>query len=118
MRLVVTENAMQALDEVPDRVEETFWSKIEDVERNLDLGAEPAAAFDKYLSGRMHPVLQMNLGRDYRAWFLEGVHLRGQDERAVYALTVLSKSDAEELSGTIQDAVSFFHAALERSQDP
>ncbi len=107
MQVAVTDKAEDDLAVLPRHVEETFFSKIETVETNLRLGAEPGQAFDKYLSGNLHPLLQMNLGRDYRAWFIEGRHLPLRDEDGVYALRVLTKKRAEELSGKITDVLAF-----------
>ncbi len=118
MDIEVTESALTDLERVSGDVEETFWSKIRDVERNLDLGASPGQAFDKYLSGPMHPLLQMNLGRDYRAWFLEGTYVKYLGDDTVYCLKILSKPEAVKLSRSMRDAILFFRDVLEQYQDP
>jgi mRNA-degrading endonuclease RelE of RelBE toxin-antitoxin system len=74
MDIEVADAAKKDLDRLPNPVRDTFYSKVESTEKNLDIGATPKQAFDKYLSGNMNPVLQMNLGRDFRAWFIEVIY--------------------------------------------
>lgn len=39
--IVLTEQALYDLAELPERVEDTFYSKKESTEKNLNIGAEP-----------------------------------------------------------------------------
>jgi len=105
--IVVTGTAEQDLASHPETVVETFLSKIDEIEKNLHIGAEPGQAFDKYLSGNMHPVLQMNPGRDHRAWFIEGVYVGGLDDDRIYAWRILTKKEAKKLTGKIVDPIVF-----------
>jgi mRNA-degrading endonuclease RelE of RelBE toxin-antitoxin system len=105
----ITETAKQDLERLDSRVQDTFYSKIESIEKNLGIGATPRQAFDKYLSGNMHPVLQMNLGRDYRAWFIEGtkVDIARFDEDNIYCMMVLTKTEAKKLTDRIGNVLDF-----------
>lgn len=112
-RIVVTETAQQDLAEHPESIADTFLSKVESTEKNLNIGADPGQAFDKYLSGNMHPVLQMNLGRDYRAWFIEGARVNGLDADAIYAWRVVTKKEAKKLTQKITNPHAFFERSRE-----
>ncbi|MFB6213260.1 MAG: hypothetical protein ABEJ07_01730 [Candidatus Nanohaloarchaea archaeon] len=112
MEIEVTERAMKDLAALPDKVVETYMSKKDAVEKNLDLGATPRQAFDKFLSGNMNPVLQMNLGRDYRAWFIEGEYVEELEDDAIYGWRVLTKKESKKLTGKIRDPLSIFQSDL------
>ncbi|AOV94788.1 hypothetical protein AQV86_02580 [Nanohaloarchaea archaeon SG9] len=112
MEIKVTETAEEDLERFSSRVRDTFYSKVESIEKNLGIGASPGQALDKYLSGNMNPVLQMNLGRDFRAWFLEGKYLDEKDNGKIYCLTVLTKKEAKKLTKKISDPVSFLQSDL------
>ena len=64
------------------------------------------------MSGNMHPVLQMNLGRDFRAWFLEGEHLGNGKGGRIYCMMVLTKKEAKKLTQKISGPVSFLQSGL------
>ncbi len=112
MEIEVTDTAEEDLERLDNRVRDTFYSKVESTEKNLGIGANPGQAFDKYLSGNMNPVLQMNLGRDFRAWLLEGKYLEGLEDGKIYCLMVLTKKEAKELTKKISDPVSFLRSGL------
>jgi mRNA-degrading endonuclease RelE of RelBE toxin-antitoxin system len=112
MEVKVTDIAEEDLERLPNPVRDTFYSKIDSTEKNLGIGATPKQAFDKYLSGNMNPVLQMNLGRDFRAWFLEGKYLKDREDGKIYCMVVLTKKESEELTGKITDPVSFLQSGL------
>jgi len=96
MEVHISDGANVDLEQLPVLVGETFFNKLEDIRTALDLGASPAMAFEKYLSGPMHPLLQMKLGRDHRAWFIEGKHVPCLEDDTVLCLAILSKKDAQE----------------------
>lgn len=112
MEIEVTETAEEDLERFSGKVRDTFYSKVESVEKNLNIGASPEQALDKYLSGNMNPVLQMNLGRDFRAWFLEGKYLDEKADNKIYCLMVLTKKEAKKLTKKINDPVSFLQSGL------
>lgn len=112
MEIVITERSLKDLSNLPEEVESTFRSKKKDASRNLSIGADTGDVFDKYLSGNMHPVLQMNLGRDYRAWFLEGKYVEELEEDMIYCWRVLTKNEAEKLAGKINDPLAIFQSDL------
>lgn len=112
MDVVITRRAEKDLSRLPIEVEDTLMSKKEAAEKNMGLGADPGQTFDKYLSGNMHPLLQMNLGRDYRAWFIEDRHMEDGEGLRIYAVRVLSKKEAEKLSNRITDARAFARSFL------
>ena len=101
--IVLTGRAVRDLAELPGKVEDTFLSKKDSTQKNLGIGAEPVQAFDKYLSGNMHPVLQMNLGRDYRAWFIEGEYIDSLDDNKIYCIKIMKKPEAKKLTGKNQE---------------
>lgn len=107
MEIVLTSEAESDLDRLPEEVRDTFFSKLDAVEKNLRIGASPGQAFDKFLSGNMHPCLQMNLGRDYRAWFVEGKHLESCVDGKIYCVRVLSKKEAQDMVDKIPDFLIF-----------
>lgn len=113
MKIEVTERALKDLSKLPEKVTETYLSKKEDLSKNLSLGASPEQAFDKFLSGNMHPVLQINLGRDYRAWFVEGSRVEKLDDDTIYGWRVLTKKEAEKLTNTIRDPLSVLESGFE-----
>lgn len=104
-----TETAEEDLNRLHPEVRDTFESKIEAIEKNLGIGATPDQAFNKRMSGDMHPILQMTLGGDYRAWFLEGsrLNLDWADNDTIYCIMVLTKKEQEKLTRRIADPVSF-----------
>ncbi len=107
MEIDLTHRAEGDLERLPETVRDTLFSKLDATEKNLGIGASPRQAFDKYLSGNMHPALQMNLGRDYRAWFLEGKYLEKYGDDKVYCIRVLTKKEAQKLAGKISDFTAF-----------
>ncbi|MFB6209175.1 MAG: hypothetical protein ABEJ56_03480 [Candidatus Nanohaloarchaea archaeon] len=109
----ITETAENDLVELPPKVEETFFSKATAADRNLELNASPQQTFNKRMSGNMHPFLQMNLGRDFRAWFLEGEYLETLEDGKIYALKVMTKKDSKKLTGRIQNALAYARSVLE-----
>jgi mRNA-degrading endonuclease RelE of RelBE toxin-antitoxin system len=112
MDIEVADAAKKDLERLPNPVRDTFYSKVESTEKNLDIGATPKQAFDKYLSGNMNPVLQMNLGRDFRAWFIEGKYIDSFNEDLIYCFKVLTKKEAKDLTDRIPDAVTFLQSLL------
>lgn len=114
MDVEITGAAKEDLKRFEKPVRETFYSKTDSIEKNLNLGATPSQAFDKYLGGNMNPVLQINLGRDYRAWFIEGEYLEGESfsEDTVYCFKVLTKKEAQKLTEKIPDAITFLQSLL------
>lgn len=112
-KIVLTERAIYDLSELPERVEDTFYSKKESTQKNLGIGAEPGQAFDKYLSGNMHPILQMNLGRDYRAWFIEGEYMDRLDDNKIYCVKIMKKPEAKKLTGKIRNVLEYVERVLE-----
>lgn len=107
MEIDIIPKAEKDLERLPELVRDTFFSKLESTEKNLNIGASPRQAFDKYLSGNMHPCLQMNLGRDYRAWFVEGKHLEKYESGKIYCVKVLTKKEAQKLVEKIHDFLIF-----------
>lgn len=113
MDVEITGSAKDDLERFEKPVRETFYSKVDSIEKNLKLNATPRQAFDKYLSGNMNPVLQINLGRDYRAWFIEGKYLDDDyEEGSIYCFKVLTKKEAQKLTKKIPDAVTFLQSLL------
>lgn len=112
MEIEVTDTAEEDLERLDNQVRDTFYSKINSTEKNLGIGASPGQAFDKYLSGNMNPVLQMNLGRDFRAWFLEDKYIEKFEDGKIYCMMVLTKKEAKKLTRKISDPVSFLQSGL------
>lgn len=112
MEIVVTDRALEDLARLPGSVSDTYIGKKEDVQKNLDLGVSPGKAFDKFLSGNMHPVLQLDLGRDYRAWFVQGKYVDDLENEKVFGWRVLTKKEAEKLADKIRDPLSVFESGL------
>ncbi|QGA79966.1 hypothetical protein [Candidatus Nanohalobium constans] len=112
MGIEVSDRAMKDLVDLPDEVVETYLSKKDAMEKSLNIGATPRQAFDKFLSGNMHPVLQINLGRDYRAWFIEGEYIENLEDDKIYGWRVLNKKEAKKLTGKIRDPLSIFESDL------
>lgn len=114
MNVEIAGSAKDDLERFEDPVRETFYSKIDSIEKNLNIGATPKQAFDKYLSGNMNPVLQISLGRDYRAWFIEGKYLDDKkysgDE--IYCFKILTKKEAQKLTEKIPEATDFLQSLL------
>lgn len=113
MEVEVTERALKDLAKLPNKVMETFLSKKDSINKNLSLGASPEQVFDKFLSGNMHPVLQMNLGRDYRAWFVQGTRVEGPEDDTIYCWRVLTKKEAKKLTDEIRDPLSILESGFE-----
>lgn len=113
MDIEITETAENDLKRLDNSVRDTFYSKVQSTGKNLNIGASPGQAFNKYLSGNMNPVLQMNLGRDFRAWFLEGKYLSDKfNEDKIYCMMILTKKEAKSLTKRINDPVSFLQSDL------
>lgn len=118
MDVVVTENAVRDLAELPGEVEDTFFSAKRTAEKNLGLGASPDQALEKYLSGGMHPILQEALGADYRAWFIEGGRAnklldRGEfEEGKLYCFRVLTAQEAHKIEDSSMNARAILRSAL------
>ncbi|MFB6115376.1 MAG: hypothetical protein ABEK04_03710 [Candidatus Nanohalobium sp.] len=55
----------------------------------------------------------MNLGRDFRAWFVEGEYIEELEDGKVYALKVMTKKDSKKLTGQIQNALAYARSVLE-----
>lgn len=110
MEIVVTPDAQEDLANLPEKVVDTFFSKKQAIEKNLAIGASPGQAFNKRMSGNMHPLLQINLGRDFRAWFIEGKYVGS--EVNIYCLKVLTKKEAEDLAGSISNALAYFESSV------
>ncbi|MFB6209177.1 MAG: hypothetical protein ABEJ56_03490 [Candidatus Nanohaloarchaea archaeon] len=110
MEIVVTENAVRDIAELPGEVEDTFFSAKKTAEKNLNLGASPDQALEKYLSGGMHPILQETLGADYRAWFIEGGRANKMlgrnefDEDKLYCFRVLTAKEAHKIEDGSRNA--------------
>ncbi len=111
-RITVLPSAMDDLSELPQAVADTFYSAKDTAETNMGLGADPGQVFEKYMSGNLHPFLQMTLGRDYRAWFLEGTYLAELDDELVYCLKVMTANEAHELADRISDSLAFARRVL------
>jgi mRNA-degrading endonuclease RelE of RelBE toxin-antitoxin system len=109
----ITETAENDLVDLSSKVADTFFSKVKAYDKNLELNATPQQTFNKRLSGNMHPILQMNLGRDFRAWFVEGEYIEELEDGAVYALKVMTKKDSKKLTGQIQNALAYSRSVLE-----
>jgi hypothetical protein len=108
----ITEKAENDLVELPSKVEETFFSKVKAADKNLELDASPQQTFNKRMSGNIHPFLQMNLGRDFRAWFIEGDYLEQLESGKIYAIKVMTKKDSKKLTGRIQNALAYARSVL------
>lgn len=113
MKVEITETAKGDIERFEEPVRDTFYSKVKSIEKNLNLGATPQQAFDKYLGGNMNPVLQINLGRDFRAWFIEGKYLGDKySTEEIYCFKVLTKKEAQKLTDKIPDAITFLQSLL------
>lgn len=110
-RIEITNKAEDDLASLPSEVEETYFRKVQEADKTLQLGAAPRQVF-KGLVGNMHPFLQMTLGRDYRAWFLEGRHLELLEEDIIYGLKVLSKKEVKRLIRRIQNGLAYAQSVL------
>lgn len=115
MELKKTDMAKKDLQRLPDEVNDTFDSKADDVQRNLNIGLDPDQCFNKRLSGNMHPILQMNLGRDYRAWFIESSRLNIDwfEENTIYCIMILTKKEQQKLTPKIRDPLKFIQNRLQ-----
>jgi len=109
----ITETVEDDLVGLPPKVEETFFSKTRAADKNLELNGTPQQTFNKRMSGNMHPFLQMNLGRDYRAWFIEGEFIEKLRDEKVYAIKVMTKKDSKKLTGRIPNALAYARSVLE-----
>ncbi|PSH02515.1 MAG: hypothetical protein BRC26_00155 [Nanohaloarchaea archaeon QH_8_44_6] len=116
VELEKTDIAEEDLERLQPEVRDTFKSKVEAIEKNLGIGATPQQAFDKRLSGNMHPILQMNLGRDYRAWFIEGgrINVEWMEDGKVYCVMVLTKREQQKLTPRIKDPVKFIQDRIQK----
>ena len=97
MEIEVTETALNDLAELPEEVGSTFLNAKRTAESNLEMGATPRMAFEKYLSGNMHPILQETLGRDYRAWFIEGNRIKDLQDGEIFCIRVLTAKEAHKI---------------------
>lgn len=97
MSIELTEKALEDLSELPEEVTDTFLNAKKTAESNMDMGASPRMAFGKYLSGNMHPILQETLGRDYRAWFIEGERVEKLDDGKIFCIRVLTAKEAHKI---------------------
>ena len=97
MDIELTEKALEDLSELPKEVTDTFLNAKNTAESNIDLGATPRMAFEKYLSGNMHPILQETLGRDYRAWFIEGDRVESLENDKIFCIRVLTAKGAHKI---------------------
>jgi len=115
VKLEKTDIAEEDLKRLEPDVRDTFESKSEAIKKNLGIGATPDQAFNKRMSGNMHPILQMNLGRDYRAWFIEGGRLDVEwaEKHKIYCTMILTKKESKELSQKINDPVRFIENRLQ-----
>jgi len=109
MEIEVTETALTDLSELPKEVESTFLNAKRTAESNLDLGATPRMAFEKYLSGNMHPILQETLGRDYRAWFVEGDRIRDLPDGEIFCIRVVTAKEAHKIedNSTVDEVLRY-----------
>ena len=108
----LTDKIKSTLKELPNYVEDTFYKKLSDIEKNLEIGAEPEQAFHKRMKHNMHPVLQMKLGSDYRAWFIEGKYIKQLEDDKIYGIMALTKDDQTKLSRKIDNVINFFERVL------
>jgi len=109
----ITKTTENDLVDLPPKVEDTFFSKVTAADKNLELDATPQQTFNKRMSGNMHPILQMNLGRDYRAWFIEGEYIEQLKDNKIYAIKLMTKKDSKKLTGRIQNALAYIQSVLE-----
>jgi hypothetical protein len=68
--IVYSSNLEEDLEKLPAQVEKTLYNKSGDFEQNLSMGLEPEKIFKTMISP-WKPLLEMNLGRNYRALFVE-----------------------------------------------
>ena len=115
MKLEKTQIAEEDIQKLSSEVRSTFESKLEAMEKNLKIGATPDQVFHKRMAGNMHPILQINLGRDYRAWFLEGgrIDLDWTENNTIYCVMVLTKKESKKLSNKIKDPLKFIENRLQ-----
>lgn len=94
-----TAHVTDALDTVPDRVVNSFWGKVEDLEQNLALGMEPHQC--QLESVNSFPALkEMYLG-DHKVLWVDATHVPDNllpDDRTLYAVDAWrdSRDPAEE----------------------
>ena len=97
MEIELTERALKDLSELQEEVTDTFLNAKNTAESNMDLGATPRMAFEKYLSGNMHPILQETLGIDYRAWFIEGDRIESLENNKIFCIRIMTAKEAHKI---------------------
>lgn len=92
-------SAEQDLEEIKEKeTVERILSKIEEIEKMIEMGIEPTTAVEKRLKNEWSPMLQQRAG-DYRIWFVEGSKTERGEDHKLYLVRVLSKHDQEKLMG-------------------
>lgn len=113
MEINMTDKAMQDIAGLPEEVDDTFFNAKRTAETNIgDLNAEPRQAFEKYLSGDMHPILQEKFG-DYRAWFVEGENVESLEDGEIYCIRVLTAKEAHKIEDSSKTFDDIVQSALE-----
>jgi len=110
--IILAQTAARDLLSIPEKVSETFLSKRRSAKKNMDIGAEPEQAIVKYLKGSMNPVIQMNLDRDYRTWFIEGNYIQEFDDEHIYCVKILAKKEAKKLTGQVRNSLEYVEGIL------
>lgn len=112
MEIKLTEQSIKDLAELPAEVEDTFFNAKDTAESNItDLGATPRQAFEKYLSGDMHPFLQEKFG-DYRAWFVEGDRVNLLENGKIYCIRILTAKEAHRIEDSTKTFSDILQSAL------
>ena len=111
-RIQLTEQAQKDLSFLPEKVVDTYLEKKDDAEDDLNeyANAEPGQVFNKRMNDNMHPMLQINMGRDHRAWFMEEKHLdikSDSEHDIIYGIRALTKKEAKKFTRKIRDARAF-----------
>ncbi len=99
-------NMERDLENLPDQVESTLENKTNNFEQNLELGLSPSNIF-KAMSPPWKPLLEMNLGRNYRAIFIESSHIPEnklpedvEEQRNLVGLCARPKTELNDEFGT------------------
>jgi len=109
----MTEKAIKDIADLPSEVDNTFFNAKNTAETNMgDLNATPRQAFEKYLSGDMHPFLQEKFG-DYRAWFVEGDKIDQLENGEIYCIRVLTAKEAHKIEDSSMTFDDIVQSALE-----
>jgi len=111
-KIKLTQKAQEDLSYLPEKVVDTYLEKKDDAEDDLNdyANAEPDQVFNKRMKDNMHPMLQINMGRDHRAWFIEAKHLNTEtrsEHDIIYGIRALTKKQAKKLTRKIHDARAF-----------